>query len=224
LSFFTEHVLEPAAMPGSSEARHPSLSLEAVYVRDAMSIGSWKTGYNQINGFGQYFREWKPASANSLPMLALHGSLTQSGMLIELVEAAGSIPMTCPDQRGFGLSEDLGTDACAEFASEKLLPSRYVVLGAFILHVRSRSKPLGWLPGRPSLSFLWTQWCTWETLLRLQKRPWLLRLNRSKLLGRASFVRLQPHRSARLVVRAASRRGRKPCRSASTCCAAVNSI
>ena len=35
-------------------------------------------------------------------MLALHGSLTQSGMWIALAEGAGTIRMLCPDQRGFG--------------------------------------------------------------------------------------------------------------------------
>jgi pimeloyl-ACP methyl ester carboxylesterase len=68
-------------------------------------------------------------------VLALHGSLTQSGMWIALAETAGSIRMLCPDQRGFGLSDDPGGDSCAEFASDalaiaqSLLPERYVVMG-----------------------------------------------------------------------------------------------
>ena len=100
-----------------------------------MPIGFWKTDYYPINGFLQFCRAWKPAAASGLPVLALHGSLTQSGMWIELAERAGSISMTCPDQRGFGRSEDPGVDACAEFTSDavavagKLLPSRYVVMG-----------------------------------------------------------------------------------------------
>lgn len=68
-------------------------------------------------------------------MLALHGSLTQSGMWIAPAEAAASIHMVCPDQRGFGLSEDPGIDRCAEFASDAvalagtLLPARYLIMG-----------------------------------------------------------------------------------------------
>jgi pimeloyl-ACP methyl ester carboxylesterase len=68
-------------------------------------------------------------------VLALHGSLTQSGMWVALAEAADSFRMLCPDQRGFGLSEDRGNDSCAEFASDalalgqELLPERYVVMG-----------------------------------------------------------------------------------------------
>ena len=43
--------------------------------------------------------------------------------------------MLCPDQRGFGLSEDPGGDSCAEFVSDALalalnmLPGRYVIMG-----------------------------------------------------------------------------------------------
>jgi pimeloyl-ACP methyl ester carboxylesterase len=43
--------------------------------------------------------------------------------------------MLCPDQRGYGQSEDPGTDSCAEFASDalalaqNLLPGRYVIMG-----------------------------------------------------------------------------------------------
>ena len=100
-----------------------------------MPSGSWKADYYPVNGFRQFCRVWEPVAATGLPVLALHGSLTQSGMWIALAERAGSISMTCPDQRGFGRSEDPGVDACAEFASdavavaEKLLPSRYVVMG-----------------------------------------------------------------------------------------------
>ena len=68
-------------------------------------------------------------------MLALHGSLLQSGMWTGLAEAAGSIRMLCPDQRGFGLSEDPGTDSCAEFAADAValareqFSGRYVIMG-----------------------------------------------------------------------------------------------
>ena len=51
------------------------------------------------------------------------------------MEAASSIRMLCPDQRGFGPSENPGDDACAEFASDalalaqNLLPPRCVTIG-----------------------------------------------------------------------------------------------
>jgi pimeloyl-ACP methyl ester carboxylesterase len=100
-----------------------------------MAIDLWRTKYHTINGFRQFCRERQPRDELYLPVLALHGSLTQSGMWIALAEAADSIRMLCPDQRGFGLSEDPGNDLCAEFASDalvlgrELLPERYVVMG-----------------------------------------------------------------------------------------------
>jgi pimeloyl-ACP methyl ester carboxylesterase len=100
---------------------------------------AWQTGFHRINGFRQFIRDWRPPMTTGLPtglpVLALHGSLTQSGMWIAPAEAAASIRMVCPDQRGFGLSEDPGIDRCAEFASDAvalaatLLPARYVILG-----------------------------------------------------------------------------------------------
>jgi pimeloyl-ACP methyl ester carboxylesterase len=100
-----------------------------------MEIDPWRTDYHTVNGFSQFCRDWQPRDERCLPVLALHGSLTQSGMWIAPAEAAGSIRMLCPDQRGFGLSADPGGDSCAEFASDalalakKLLPERYVVMG-----------------------------------------------------------------------------------------------
>lgn len=100
-----------------------------------MSDGRWLTGTRAAAGFEQFWREWRPGAERSLPVLALHGSLTQSGMWIALAEAAGSIRMLCPDQRGFGLSGDPGGDTCADFAADALalardlLPARYVVMG-----------------------------------------------------------------------------------------------
>ncbi len=97
--------------------------------------GRWRTGHHGGNGFSQFYREWLPRDARSFPVLALHGSLLQSGMWIALAEAAGSIRMVCPDQRGFGLSEDPGIDSCAAFAGDavalagELLGGRYVVMG-----------------------------------------------------------------------------------------------
>lgn len=103
--------------------------------RRAMASGFWHTDYLTNNGFRQFCRDWSPRNDSSLPVLALHGSLTQSGMWILSAEIAGSIRMLCPDQRGFGLSEDPDGDSCAEFASdtltlaEKLSLGRYVVMG-----------------------------------------------------------------------------------------------
>jgi pimeloyl-ACP methyl ester carboxylesterase len=100
-----------------------------------MTVGHWLTGRRPGAGFEQFWREWRPDEEDSLPVLALHGSLTQSGMWIALAEAARSIRMLCPDQRGFGLSDDPGSDACADFAADALalardlLPARYVVMG-----------------------------------------------------------------------------------------------
>ena len=100
-----------------------------------MQTDSWRTGTQTNNGFSQFYREWRPQNESGLPVLALHGSLTQSGSWITLAEAAGTIRMLCPDQRGFGLSEDPGSDRCAEFAddavklAQHLLPERTVVMG-----------------------------------------------------------------------------------------------
>ena len=97
-------------------------------------IGFWRTDYHTINGFRQFCRDWQPREESCLPVLALHGSLTQSGMWVAPAEAAGTVRMLCPDQRGFGRSEDPGSDSCAEFASDalalaqNLLPERYVVM------------------------------------------------------------------------------------------------
>ena len=56
-------------------------------------------------------------------------------MWIALAEAAGTIRTLCPDQRGFGFSDDRPGESCAEFASDaltfaqSLLTERYVVMG-----------------------------------------------------------------------------------------------
>ena len=68
------------------------------------SSGAWRTGHNEVRGFRQFYREWQPATESALPVLALHGSLTQSGMWIALAEDMRSVRMLCPDQRGFGES------------------------------------------------------------------------------------------------------------------------
>ncbi len=100
-----------------------------------MEIDLWRTKYYTINGFRQFYRDRQPRDESLLPVLALHGSLTQSGMWVALAEAADSFRMLCPDQRGFGLSEDPGNDSCAAFASDALalgrevLPERHVIMG-----------------------------------------------------------------------------------------------
>jgi pimeloyl-ACP methyl ester carboxylesterase len=99
-----------------------------------LDIDRWRTGSHAFSGFQQFWREWRPREGQYLPVLALHGSLTQSGMWIAPAEAARSIRMLCPDQRGFGRSEDPGTDSCAEFAADtlalaqNLLSQRYVLM------------------------------------------------------------------------------------------------
>jgi pimeloyl-ACP methyl ester carboxylesterase len=97
--------------------------------------GRWRTGEESSAGFLQFYREWRPREEQHLPVLALHGSLTQSGMWIELAERIGSVHMLCPDQRGFGASEAPQGDSCADFArdaltlADALLPERFVVIG-----------------------------------------------------------------------------------------------
>lgn len=100
-----------------------------------MNSTLWRTGSETCNGFRLHYRDWRPRDEASLPVLALHGSLSQSGAWIALAQAAKTVRMLCPDQRGFGLSEDPGTDACSEFAADalalarRLLPPRFVVMG-----------------------------------------------------------------------------------------------
>src|SRR3974390_3278083 len=100
-----------------------------------MDLRLWRTGHDTSHGFRQFYREWLPRASPYLPVLALHGSLTQSGMWIVPAEMAGSIHLLCPDQRGFGRSEDPVGDSCAAFAADALalahtlLPDRYVVMG-----------------------------------------------------------------------------------------------
>ncbi len=55
-----------------------------------MKIDLWRTNYHTINGFRQFYRDRPPRDESLLPVLALHGSLTQSGMWVTLAEAADS--------------------------------------------------------------------------------------------------------------------------------------
>jgi len=52
-----------------------------------------RSGEISSAGFRQFYREWQPRDEAHPPVLALHGSLTQSGMWIEL---AGRIGSLCP--------------------------------------------------------------------------------------------------------------------------------
>jgi pimeloyl-ACP methyl ester carboxylesterase len=100
-----------------------------------MAGGFWRTDYFTDFGFRQFYRDWRPRDETTLPILALHGSLTQSGMWILPAEMAATMRMLCPDHRGFGLSEDPGGDSCVEFAADALALAqrqsldRYAVMG-----------------------------------------------------------------------------------------------
>ena len=97
--------------------------------------GRWRTGESGAAGFRQFYREWCPDEPRHLPVLALHGSLSQSGMWLALAEHVGVLRMLCLDQRGYGRSAAPAGDSCAEFArdagafAEALLPERFVVIG-----------------------------------------------------------------------------------------------
>ncbi len=101
------------------------------------SKGGWYAGFEMVSNFQMFFRDWRPAKKNLfLPVIALHGSLIQSGMWNATAEGAGSIRMICPDQRGFGRTDDPGAgDAAADFArdviglADALLLDRFVVMG-----------------------------------------------------------------------------------------------
>jgi len=95
--------------------------------------GHWHTGEISTGGFHQFYRDWRPAEPAGLPVLALHGSLTQSGSWIALAEHAGSIRLICPDQRGFGHSEDAGDDSCAAFAADAIRLAQQLLSGPFIV-------------------------------------------------------------------------------------------
>ena len=101
------------------------------------SKGGWYAGFETVSNFQMFFRDWRPAKKSSfLPVIALHGSLIQSGMWNATAEGAGSIRMICPDQRGFGRTDDPGAgDSAADFArdviglADALLLDQFVVMG-----------------------------------------------------------------------------------------------
>ncbi len=110
--------------------------------------GSWRAGFEDISGYRMYYREWWPAGGGTaLPVIALHGSLSQSGMWVASSERIGRVRIVCPDQRGYGFSEDPGWgDAAADFAqdairlADALFIDRFTVMGhsfacAIALHV-----------------------------------------------------------------------------------------
>ena len=101
------------------------------------SKGGWYAGFETVSNFQMFFRDWRPRE-NSLflPIIALHGSLIQSGMWNATAEGTGLIRMICPDQRGFGRTDDPGAgDAAVDFArdviglADALLLDRFVVMG-----------------------------------------------------------------------------------------------
>ncbi len=98
-----------------------------------MASGFWRSEYLTNNSFRLFYRDWRPRDDSLLPLLALHGSLMQSGMWTAIAEGAGAVRMLCPDQRGFGLSEDPGGDSCAEFASDALLLAQKQLLTRFVV-------------------------------------------------------------------------------------------
>lgn len=112
------------------------------------SKGSWRAGFETIANYRMYYREWIPAGGGTtLPVIALHGSLSQSGMWVGSVESIARARIICPDQRGYGRSEDPGWgDAAAEFAhdairlADALFIDRFTIMGhsfacAIALHV-----------------------------------------------------------------------------------------
>ncbi len=99
--------------------------------------GGWYAGIETVSNFRMSFRDWRPAKQSiPFPVVALHGSLSQSGMWNDLAEDAGTIRMICPDQRGYGRTQDPGAgDAAADFAkdvvclADALLLDRFIVMG-----------------------------------------------------------------------------------------------
>jgi pimeloyl-ACP methyl ester carboxylesterase len=95
----------------------------------------WVVSENSWPGFRQFVRDWQPPGVGLLPILALHGSLTQSGAWIVPAAMMEDVRMVCPDQRGFGKSDYPGTDSCAAFAADAIaqangsLPGRFIVMG-----------------------------------------------------------------------------------------------
>jgi pimeloyl-ACP methyl ester carboxylesterase len=99
--------------------------------------GNWRSGFESVSDFRMFYRDWRPVGGEShLPVIALHGSLTQGGMWLATAEGIGGARFICPDQRGYGRSEDPGNgDAAADFAldairlADALFIDRFTVMG-----------------------------------------------------------------------------------------------
>lgn len=97
--------------------------------------GSWRTGHVEVPGFRMFYRDWRPAGGETHPpVVALHGSLVQSGMWTSVAEGVGSARMVCPDQRGYGLSGDPGRgDAAADLARDAVALANALMLERFTI-------------------------------------------------------------------------------------------
>jgi pimeloyl-ACP methyl ester carboxylesterase len=97
--------------------------------------GSWRAGYETIGRFRMYYRDWRPAGGEKPPaVIALHGSLIQGGMWVSVAEGVGSARMVCPDQRGYGLSEDPADgEAAADFARDAIALANALMLDRFTI-------------------------------------------------------------------------------------------
>ena len=101
------------------------------------SKGNWRSGFETVSNIRMFYRDWRPAGGESLPpVIALHGSLSQGAMWLDTAEKIGKVRFVCPDQRGYGKSEDPGRgDAAVDFAqdairlADALVISRYTVMG-----------------------------------------------------------------------------------------------
>ena len=99
--------------------------------------GSWRSGFEDVSNYKMYYREWRPVNGGAgLPIVALHGSLSQGGMWFATAERIGALRMICPDQRGYGKSADPGKgDAAADFAldairlADALFIDQFTVMG-----------------------------------------------------------------------------------------------
>lgn len=97
--------------------------------------GSWRSGHAEVSGFRMFYRDWRPAGGERYPpVVALHGSLVQSGMWITVAEGVGAARMVCPDQRGYGLSGDPGSgDAAADFARDAIALANALMIDRFTI-------------------------------------------------------------------------------------------
>ncbi len=101
------------------------------------SKGTWRAGYETVSNIRMFYRDWRPAGGeDSPPIIALHGSLSQSGMWYASAEALARTRFVCIDQRGFGRSADPGGgDAAADLARDAvelanaLMIQRFIIMG-----------------------------------------------------------------------------------------------